>query len=221
MKPTEASLETGARILDSALELFRQEGFEAATMRAIAAKAGVATGAAYYYYPSKEAIVMAFYRRSCDEMQAGIQEALQDISGLENLLYELILAKIKYFKPNREVLRALLRNGADPRHPLSPFSSETKEIREIDIAWFQQILTISSVRIPRDLSLHMPEVLWLFQMGIIFFWVTDDSAAQARTARLLKLAVRIVARLVQMSALPFMRPVRKTVVELIEIVKGD
>ena len=67
----------------------------------------------------------------------------------------------------------------------------------------------------------MPEVLWLFQMGIILFWVTDDSAAQARTAQLLKLAVRIVARLVQMSALPFMRPVRKTVVELIEIVKGD
>ena len=221
MRPTEASVETGARILDSALELFRQEGFEAATMRAIAAKAGVATGAAYYYYPSKEAIVMAFYRRSCDEMQAGIQQALQDVSGLENLLYELIWAKIKYFKPNRGVLRALLRNGADPRHPLSPFSSETKEIREIDIAWFQQILTISSVRIARDLSPHMPEVLWLFQMGIIFVWVTDDSAAQARTARLLKLAVRIVARLVQMSALPFMRPVRKTVVELIEIVKGD
>jgi AcrR family transcriptional regulator len=105
-------------------------------MRAIAAKAGVATGAAYYYYPSKEAIVMAFYRRSCDEMQAGIHQALQGVSGLEDLLYELICAKIKYFQPNREVLRALLRNGADPRHPLSPFSSETREIREIDIAWF-------------------------------------------------------------------------------------
>jgi AcrR family transcriptional regulator len=221
MKPTETSVETGTRILDSALELFRQEGFEAATMRAIAAKAGVATGAAYYYYPSKEAIVMAFYRRSCDEMQAGIREALQGVSGLEDLLYELIQAKITYFKPNRGVLRALLRNGADPRHPLSPFSSETREIRDIDIAWFEQVLTLSGVRIPRDLAPHMPEVLWLFQMGIIFFWVTDDSAAQARTARLLKLAVRIVARLVQISALPFMRPVRRTVVELIEIVKGD
>jgi AcrR family transcriptional regulator len=190
-------------------------------MRAIAAEAGVATGAAYYYYPSKEAIVMAFYRRSCDEMQAGIHQALQGVSGLEELLNELICAKIKYFKPNREVLRALLRNGADPSHPLSPFSSETREIREIDIAWFQEILTRSGVRIRRDLSPRMPDVLWLFQMGIIFYWVTDDSPGQARTARLLKLAVRIVARLVHISALPFMRPVRKTVVELIEIVKGD
>jgi len=41
-------------------------------MRGIAEKAGVATGAAYYYYPSKEAIVMEFYQRSCTEMQPKI-----------------------------------------------------------------------------------------------------------------------------------------------------
>jgi AcrR family transcriptional regulator len=220
MTTTDTSSETSLRILDAALELFRREGFEETTMRAIAAKAEVATGAAYYYFPSKEAIVMAFYRRSCDEMQPVIRESLQKVSGLENLLYELILAKIKSFKPNRGVLRALLKNGADPEQPVSPFSSETKEIREIDIAWFQQILDDSGVRIPKDLQPHMPEILWLFQMGIIFFWVTDDSSGQARTQRLLKLAVRIVARLVRLSGLPFMRPVRKTVVELVEIVKG-
>jgi AcrR family transcriptional regulator len=40
---------TAARILDAALELFREQGFDAATMRGIAERAGVATGAAYYY----------------------------------------------------------------------------------------------------------------------------------------------------------------------------
>ena len=217
---TDKSPETGTKILEAALELFRREGFDATTMRQIAAKAGMATGAAYYYYPSKDAIVMAFYRRSCDEMRPGIDEALKKVSGLENLLYELIRAKITYFKPNRGVLRALLRNGADPAHPLSPFSSETREIREIDIAWFEQILSDSGVRVPRDLQPYMPEVLWFFQMGIIFFWVTDDSHGQSRTEQLLKVAVRIVARLVRLSGLPFMRPVRKTVIELIKIVKG-
>jgi hypothetical protein len=131
-------------------------------------------------------------------MQAVIRESLQEVSGLENLLYELIQAKIKYFKPNRGVLRALLRNGADPKQPVSPFSSETKEIREIDMVWFQQILDDSGVRISKDLQPHMPEILWLFQMGIIFFWVTDDSSGQARTQRLLKVAVRFVARLVRL-----------------------
>jgi hypothetical protein len=58
-----------------------------------------------------------------------------------------------------------LRNGADPQHPLSPFSLQTKEIRDIDVAWFGRILVDCGTRIPRDLAPHLPGVLWLFQMG--------------------------------------------------------
>ena len=48
MKPKTKSDETRARILEAAVALFRRRGFDAATMREIAAEAGVATGAAYY-----------------------------------------------------------------------------------------------------------------------------------------------------------------------------
>ena len=67
-KVTAKAEETGRRILEAALELFRQDGSDTATMRDIARKAEVATGAAYYYYLSKDAIVMDFYQRSCAEM---------------------------------------------------------------------------------------------------------------------------------------------------------
>src|SRR5208337_1517919 len=135
---------------NSALELFREKGFDATTMRDIAQKAEVATGAAYYYYPSKDAIVTDFYRHSCAEMQPQIEAALEHAKGLERRLRELIGVKLAYFAPNRGVLRSLLRNGADPRHPLSPFSPDTAEIRDIDIAWFRRILADCGMRIPRD-----------------------------------------------------------------------
>jgi AcrR family transcriptional regulator len=220
-KVTPKAEETGARILDTALALFRQEGFDNATMRGIAEKAGVATGAAYYYYPSKDAIVMDFYQRSCAEMQPQIEAVLQRSNGIEARLRALIQVKLEYFAPNRGVLRALLRNGADPAHPLSPFSPQTKEIRDIDLAWFRLILTGGGVRIPRDLEPHLPGVLWFFQMGVIYFWVIDESPDQARTGRLLALAAKSVVFLIKASALPLMRPVRKTILQLIEIVKGD
>jgi len=213
--------ETGLRILEAALALFREEGFDRATMRDIAQKAGVATGAAYYYYPSKDAIVMDFYRRSSAEMQPQLEAVLEKVGGLERLLRELIRVKLAHFAPNRGVLRALLRNGADPRHPLSPFSPETKEIRDIDIAWFRRILVDCGLRVPRDLEPHLAGVLWFFQMGVIFFWVTDESPEQARTHRLLDVAAKCVTSLIRASALPLMRPVRKIAVELIEIVKGE
>jgi AcrR family transcriptional regulator len=57
---------TRARILQAALRVFRERGFHDATMREVAAAAGVAVGAAYYYFDSKNALVMAFY----DESQA-------------------------------------------------------------------------------------------------------------------------------------------------------
>ena len=224
MLPTKATAkaeETGLRILDSALELFRQEGFDTATMRDIAARAGVATGAAYYYYPSKDAIVMAFYERSCEEMQPRIEAALAEANGLEKRLRELISVKLAYFAPNRGVLRALLRNGADPKHPLSPFSPQTRPIRDIDLAWFRRVLTDCGTRIPKDLDPHLPRLLWFFQMGVIFFWVIDESPAQARTERLLELSAKSVAFLIKASALPLMRPLRKTALQLIEVVTGD
>jgi len=213
--------ETEQRILDAALELFRAEGFDAATMRGIAVKAGVATGAAYYYFPSKEAIVMAFYQRSWTEMQSRIEEALRGLKTLEARLRGLIRVKLDYFRENREVLRALLRNGADPKSPLSPFSAETKEIRDQDLAWFRSIIRDCGIRIPRDLEPHLPGVLWFFQMGVILFWVVDESAEQARSGKLLDLAAKSVAGLVRVSGLPFMRPIRKTALQLIEIVGGE
>src|SRR5579863_4856355 len=129
-KTTPKAEETGLRILDSALDLFRQDGFDSATMRDIAQEAGVATGAAYYYYPSKDAIVLDYYQRACTEMQPKIDVALKNVDGLEDRLRELIRVKLVHFAPNRGVLRALLKNGADPSHPLSPFSIETKDIRD-------------------------------------------------------------------------------------------
>jgi AcrR family transcriptional regulator len=221
IKTTPKAEETGLRILDAALELFRQEGFDTATMRDIARKAGVATGAAYYYYPSKDAIVMGFYQRSNAELQPKMEAALSEVNGLEKRLCEVIRVKLAHFAPDRGVLRALLRNGADPKHPLSPFSPQTKEARDIDIAWFRRILVDCGVRIPRDLEPHLPGILWFFQMGVIFFWVIDESANQTRTERLLDLAAKSVTALIRVSALPLMRPVRKTAIELIEIVKGD
>jgi len=220
-KSTPKAEETATRILDASLELFRLEGFDAATMRDIAQKAGVATGAAYYYYPSKDAIVMDFYRRACAEMQPKIEAALEHADCLENRLRELIRVKLVHFAPYRGVLRALLRNGADPKHPISPFSPQTAEIRCIDFDWFRRILVDCGMRIPRDLEPQLPSVLWFFQMGVIFFWVIDESPDQARTTRLLELATKSVTTLIRLSGLPLMRPVRKAALELIAVVKGD
>src|SRR6267154_2884607 len=70
-----SSEETRRQILDTALTLFRERGFEDTTMRDIAGRAGLSLGAAYYYFNSKEAIVGAYYDYVQHEHLARAREA--------------------------------------------------------------------------------------------------------------------------------------------------
>src|SRR6476469_9965831 len=121
--------ETRVRILAAAMELFRQQGFEAATMREIARSAGVATGAAYYYFDSKDAIVLAFYDQAQRDMAPLLEQTLLETRDLEECLRRIIKIKLEYFHPSRAFLGALSAHS-DPQHPLSPFSEQSRAIRE-------------------------------------------------------------------------------------------
>jgi len=220
MKPTSKSDETRARILAAAMDLFRRKGFEETTMREIAGEAGMATGAAYYYFDSKDAIVLAFYDQAQAEMVPRLEEALARTKDLKERLRALLEIKLRYFEPNRRLLAALAVH-TDPEHSLSPFSARTSTIRERDIEFFERALAGSRVRLPADLGPHLPKILWIYQMGLILFWIHDRSPGQKRTYTLLEKSLPLVARLIQISGFPLLRPIRKSMVELVETVTEE
>src|SRR5262249_35589987 len=129
-RPTPRAEDTRRRIYEAALKLFREQGFEQTTMRDIAAKAGVALGAAYYYFSSKEAIVLAFYQ----EMQAGshesILEALAEHKKLKARIRRVRKKRLELLEPNRKFCDALFPPPPDANDPLSPFSADPRPIRE-------------------------------------------------------------------------------------------
>ena len=212
------SEETRHKILTAALVLFRTQGFEKSTMRDVAQRAGVATGAAYYYFDSKDALVLAFYEQAAEEIGPLARKAAAPAKGLAAKLREVMLVKLEYFGDNRDVLRALLRTGADPKHPLSPFSKQTKLIRDADIELFGEMVKTSGVSLAKDLAPYVPESLWMYQMGLIYFWLTDESEGHARTRKLVELSSRIVAGLLELSSLPLTKALRKPIVELLQVV---
>ena len=206
--------ETRNRILDAALQLFRERGFAETTMRDVAAAAGVATGAAYYYYRSKEDLVMAFYVRTDQEAAQMFAAALVSSKKLEKRIRGLIEAKFTQFSEHRALLTALLKAGVDPREPLSPFGEETRAVREENIAWYARALEGSDVKLPKDIADDVPRLLWLYHMGLIYFWITDDSKGQVRTRRLLDATLELVVQLLKAASLPFMGPLRKKAVKV-------
>src|SRR5919107_2780174 len=67
---------TRERILEAALALFADRGYEATTMREVARKAGTSLGLAYRYFASKEEFALALYMRLAEESEEWAKDEL-------------------------------------------------------------------------------------------------------------------------------------------------
>jgi AcrR family transcriptional regulator len=117
---------TRERILEVALDLFTEQGFDKTSLREVSERVGVTKAALYYYFPSKEQIFSELVQRVHSVGNHGLDllPILDDgpldlaaaAEGMEKFLDQ-ILAQSKVFllmERNRAALDALSR--ADPRH---------------------------------------------------------------------------------------------------------
>ncbi len=211
--------ETRERIVDAALTLFREKGFDETTMRDIAAAAEVATGAAYYYFRSKEELVMAFYARTAEDARTLLPPAIERSKDLRKRLRAVIEMTFEQFAEHRRLLIGIVRIGIDPEHPLSPFGQETQAMRDESIGTFRMALEGSTTRIPKDLHDDLPALLWMYQLALILFWMYDKSRGQRRTKLLLDGTLDLIVRLIQIASLPLMGPMRKKLVALMRAIE--
>jgi AcrR family transcriptional regulator len=223
-RATPKSEETRKRILAAALGTFREQGFDEATMRQVAAEAGVALGAAYYYFDSKNAIVLAFYGQAQQELTPALEAALAGSRTLEQRLRGIIWRKIEYFAPNRALMGALSAH-IDPGHPLSPFGRATAPIRDGDIAFFARAVKESKLRLPKTILPYLPRLLWLYQMGIFLFWVYDRSPQQRLTEMLFDKTLQMMLLALKLAEMPLVAPLLKPLYrpagELLKAIYGE
>jgi AcrR family transcriptional regulator len=217
-KGTARAEDTRRKIYEAAMELFREKGFEQTTMRDIAAQAGVALGGAYYYFSSKDAIVLAFYAEMQQAINQPVLEALAGRKKLGERIRSVLDKRLELLAPNRKFCAALFRHAPDSADPLSPFSDESRLIRDGAIEHMRIAAEGSDAKIPSDLKPRLPYLLWLYQMALIMFWLYDRSPHQQSTRKLLEKSLSLLVNLLRISSLPLMKPLRKAVLDLVEAV---
>jgi AcrR family transcriptional regulator len=212
-----AGAKTKAVILQTALELFRARGFEVTTMRDIARAAKVATGAAYYYFPSKEAIVAAYYDQVQRLHAERVEKELKGQSGLRERLGAVMHSKLEILKDDRLFLGALFRYTGDPGHPLSVFGKGTQVQRRRSVAIFQE--ASAGTNVSEELRQLLPWALWLGHLGMILMLIYDETEGQQRTHKLVDGMLDLLTQFVELtsSALvgPLVRPFQKKVLGML------
>ncbi len=116
---------TRERILDVALELFTDQGFDGTSMREIAERLHISKPAIYYHFASKEEILMALHMRLHEfgkvalARLAGQTVTIQIWGSLLDELLDQIVAQRKIFlmhERNQAVLEKLHRKDHDTEH---------------------------------------------------------------------------------------------------------
>jgi AcrR family transcriptional regulator len=197
--------QTRAAIAEAALRMFREQGYEATTMRAIAKEAGVATGNAYYYFDSKEELIQEYYARNQAEHAAACRPVLDTETTLGPRLRGVLRALIDVQAPYHAFAAKLYKHAAEPASPLSPFSKESSPTRNAAIELYAEVIAGSRIRVPTVLRSRLPELLWLYSMGIVLYWVHDTSTGCEKTYRLIDSTAPLAERLIRLARVPGLR----------------
>lgn len=218
-KPVKSE-QTRVLIVQTALRLFRERGYEATTMRAIAKEAGVSVGNAYYYFGSKEALIQAYYDELQDEHNAACRAVLDREPEFSARLLGVLRARVDTMVPYHAFAGKFFKFAAEPTSPLNPFSADSGPARDAAVAIYREVVEGSDLKIDPEFRKELPELLWLYSMGIVLYWVHDDSPGCRKTYLLVERTVPLVHRMVSMSRLPGFRGVARELVSVIRDVRA-
>jgi AcrR family transcriptional regulator len=204
-----------AAIFQAALDLFQERGYEATTMRAIAERTGVSLGSSYHYFPSKEHLVLEFYRHTHELHREVIDPLLAREKDFGARLRGAIRAIVVTCEPFHAVAGSIFSTVANPASPVNPFGATARPLRDEVIAMYAEVVSGSNAKIPADMAAELPLLLWLYQMGILYFWIFDRSPGRLRTLEVIDQTADLIVRLIGLANLPVLRGSRRRVLSLV------
>jgi AcrR family transcriptional regulator len=195
----------------TALDLIAKRGYEDTTLRDIADKADVSAGLLYRYFPSKQAVVLAFY----DELSASYAaQAAQMPSGKwrERAMFAM-RTSMSVLSPHRTALAALssilVSSGEN-----GLFAERTAFSRQRVMEIFVNAVAGAGDS-PGKLAGPLGRLLYLVHLGMILWWLLDRSADQSATTRLIDLMDRTLAPFALTLRLPWTKSLVEGVDDLL------
>jgi AcrR family transcriptional regulator len=189
MRVTAATKEaTRQRIRESALALFRQQGFESATTRDIARGAGIAVGTLFNYYTSKEVLALEFVSEAMNDAETAARKRLRVGMSLEEELFLRIATDLRRLRPFRDLVRGVfdLAFGS-----ASTGTEDGVVLRARHLETVAAILQKDHPELPTQaVSLQM---YWMLYTGVLAFWINDASPKQEDTLALLDQTLKMYA----------------------------
>lgn len=103
--------ETRSRIVAAAVALFAEQGFDATSVNEVVGRAGVAKGALYHHFGSKDDLLYEVYRELVDRQLAGLSEVLARQLGPAQTLREIVRDMVATTAARASEAKVFFREG--------------------------------------------------------------------------------------------------------------
>lgn len=93
-----------AELLNIAREIFAEKGFEATTISEIVARAGVAQGTFYWYFPSKNSLMVALAKEMRHQIKRTLLNSYSQSEDLQTMIEKSVTGAFRIMEQYRDVL---------------------------------------------------------------------------------------------------------------------
>ncbi len=182
------------RIIDAALSLVARQGWRRLSMAAIAAEADLPILALYRAFPSKPAILRAFFRRIDEavlatplQAEAATEAAAEADERPRDRVFDLLMRRFDALGPYRAALEVLGREL--PTDPLAALGAGARLL--CSMAWMLEAAGISADGLGGMVAVKLTAAAYLATLRV---WLRDESPDLAPTMASLDRRLRAIER---------------------------
>ncbi|MCI5217984.1 MAG: TetR/AcrR family transcriptional regulator [Candidatus Electrothrix sp. LOE2] len=106
---------TRAAIMEAAINLFGERGYESTSVSSLAKTAGIGKGTIYSYFASKNEILLAFCEEELAFIHQEIRKRLDPDAPLAEKMLLVLMSEFRFVTRNKEFGRTLLREMTFPK----------------------------------------------------------------------------------------------------------
>ena len=172
---------SGQHILDQALALGRESGWEKLTLHQIATALGIPLADIYRHFPQKDDLVEAWFDRADQALLSRVPNPEWDVLPPKERIEQVILCWLDAMAENRELTGQMLLYKLEPGHVHLQMAGILRISRTVQ--WFREAAGLQASELHR---ITQETALSGMYVATFIHWLRDTSPGQQSTRRFLR-----------------------------------